>query len=156
PDIEMHCRKEGHVRRFTTSSELWIYAPDSSIEAFHFFTYKCRNCGGSAKTFAIVLDVKAEQDGTVEVMKVGEYPPFAAPITKELRRMLGDAASLLEKGWHSERAGLGIGAAAYYRRVVEMTWKAFVQAMRSAAVAIEASPEVLARFDQAANETQFS
>ena len=156
PDIEMHCRKEGEVRRFATNRELWIYAPDSAISPFHFFRYGCRNCGNSAKTIAIALEVKSEGRGDVEVMKLGEYPPFAAPITKELRCLLDDAAGLFEQGWHCERCGLGIGAAAYYRRVVELKWKTLVQAMKSAAGAIDASSEVLARFEQAVKQTQFS
>lgn len=156
PEIEMHCRKEGEVRRFATSRKLWIYGPDSSIELFHFFTYKCRNCGDSAKTIAIALEVRLEERGDVEVMKLGEYPPFAAPITTKLRGLLDDAAGLFEQGWHCERSGFGIGAAAYYRRVVELKWKTLVQAMKSAAEAINASPEMLARFEQALRQTQFS
>ena len=88
--------------------------------------------------------------------KLGEYLPFAAPISKELRRLLGDAGGLFEQGWHCERTGLGIGAAAYYRRVVELKWNTLVQAMRSSAATIDAPPEVLARFDEALEQTQFS
>lgn len=156
PDVDMHCTREGAVRRFARGRELWIHAPDSSVEPFKFLTYQCRNCGNSEKTIAIVLDVKSEERGDVEIMKLGEYPPFAAPIPKELRALLGESASLFEKGWHSERGGFGIGAAGYYRRVVELSWRTLLLAMKSAAVAIEAPPDVLARFDQASKETQFS
>ena len=48
PQIEVHCRDEGKICRFFGGVELWIHAPDSSIKRFHFFTYHCRNCGGSA------------------------------------------------------------------------------------------------------------
>ena len=43
--------------------------------------------------------------------------------------MLGDQAHLFDRGWKSERMGLGIGAAAYYRRIVEIRWEALVKSL---------------------------
>ena len=52
--------------------------------------------------------------------------------------MLGDQAHLFDRGWKSERMGLGIGAAAYYRRIVEIRWEALVKSLLEAATAVGA------------------
>lgn len=133
-----------------------VDAPDSSIERTRFFTYRCRNCGESLRIIAIILDVTAEDKGDVQIMKLGEYPPFGAPIAPRLHDLLGDEEELFRKAWNSERSGLGIGAAAYYRRIVERKWQALVQALKEAAVAVEADGAVIAAFDEALRQKQFS
>jgi hypothetical protein len=156
PQADMHCRDEGAVRRFATSQELWIHRPDSSIDPFHFFTYRCRNCGKSSKTIAIILVVTAEERGDVEVMKLGEYPPFGAPITQELRDLLGETDDLFKKGWSSERMGLGIGATAYYRRIVENKWHGLIEMLKTAAAALESNQQTMQLFDDALSQHQFA
>lgn len=157
PDVDMHCTHEGEIRRFAVGSEqkVWIYAVNGDTERFHFVWAKCRNCGGAAKVLALVVEVP-DSDGNVEIMKMGEYPPFGAPVTNELRKALGPGTGLFQKAWSAERMGLGIGAAAYYRRIVETSWKTLVADLRSAGEAIGLPKEQLARFDEAAKQTQFS
>jgi hypothetical protein len=66
-----------------------------------------------------------------EAMKLGEYPPFGAPISKRIARLLGEAdLELYRKGIRSEAQGLGIGAATYFRRIVDNQWRQLVTEIR--------------------------
>jgi hypothetical protein len=37
------------------------------------------------------------KSGRLEAMKLGEYPPFGAPVSKRLRQLLGDGEDLFKK-----------------------------------------------------------
>jgi len=90
-------------------------------------------------------------------MKLGEYPPFAAPISKQLENLLdADNLALYRKGLTCEGQGLGIGAFGYYRRVVENQWKRIIIETRKAAERIGVDEKELAIFDEALAQTQFS
>jgi hypothetical protein len=82
--------------------------------------YECRNCGHSKKAFAIRRLGKApksQADGTL--LKIGEEPAFGPPLPARLQRLVQSDRDFLLKGFQSEIKGFGIGAFAYYRRVVE-------------------------------------
>lgn len=88
-------------------------------------------------------------------MKLGEYPPFAAPTSGRVQRLLTkDDLRLFRKGLRAEAQGLGVGAASHFRRIVESQWKLFVQELKDAAA--EVGMTDLAVFDAALKETQFS
>ncbi|MCY1083762.1 hypothetical protein [Archangium lansingense] len=54
------------------------------------------------------------------IEKVGQYPAWEAPLSRTLVKALGrDGKSLFIKGSSSLRAGRGIGAVAYFRRIIE-------------------------------------
>jgi hypothetical protein len=53
------------------------------------------------------------------VMKIGQYPPWDISLDARLKKALGTNADVYSKGLISESQGYGIGAFAYYRRVVE-------------------------------------
>jgi len=83
-------------------------------------SYTCRNCQVMTKLFAIHVKMKIHS-GTemVEIIKVGEYPPFDQSTSKELLDRLGRSRGLFHKGKLAESYNLGIGAFGYYRRVVD-------------------------------------
>ena len=83
----------------------------------YFLTYQCRNCGRTSKTFALRID--AERDTSGRALKLGEEPQFGPPLPARLQRLIQPHRDLFLKGFQSENRGLGIGAFAYYRRVVE-------------------------------------
>ena len=90
------------------------------------------------------------------MMKLGEYPPFGAPISARIQKLLGkDDLELYRQGSRSEAQGLGIGAATYFRRIVESHWKLLVTELRRAAEKL-GHADHLAVFDKALHETQFS
>ena len=91
----------------------------------------------------------------VEAIKLGEYPPFSAPISSRIQKLLSRSdLELYRKGSRAEAQGLGIGAATYFRRIVEKQWKLLVTEIRKAAERL--GVEDLRLYDAAIQETQFS
>ena len=105
----------------------------------------------------LILQPKQDEDSTLVAMKLGEYPPFGSHLAKRLQKMLTEEdLDLFRKGMRSEREGHGIGAAAYFRRVVENQWKDLVTKLRDAAKALGTPDAGLKVFDKALGEQQFS
>ena len=148
--LELHCDVDDGVRRFDASAE------NSLGRGCRFLKYVCRDCGEYSKTYALLTKLDyIGGDGIVEVMKLGEYPPFGAPISARIQKLLGnDDLELYRKGSRSEAQGLGIGAATYFRRIVDGHWKLLVTELRRAADKLGHAD--LAVFDSALEETQFS
>jgi hypothetical protein len=116
PEIELHCDNEicNGVRRFQCKEDHYIYG---SVD-FKFVTYVCKNCGESQKTFALAVAPHANRISG-QVQKLGEFPPFGPPTPSRVMKLVGEDRELFLKGRRAELHGLGIGAFAYYRRVVE-------------------------------------
>ena len=70
--------------------------------------------------------------------------------------MVGPDRDAFLKGRRAEIQGLGIGAFAYYRRVVENQKDRLLDQIRQVAEHSRVKPEVLAAIDQAKGETKFS
>lgn len=151
PQIHLFCEADGGFRWFLSPTD-YIFVEKRE---WKFLTYRCRNCGGPWKTYALVIETLSTGPPDVEVMKLGEYPPFGAPISARIEKLLGEKdLELYRKGMRSEAQGLGIGAATYFRRIVDDQWKQLVGEIREAAVTL--GYEDVSIFDKAMNETQFS
>jgi hypothetical protein len=87
---------------------------------------------------------------------VGEYPPYGPPIPAKVISMIGPDRELFLQGYRSETQGFGIGAFAYYRRVVENQKSRIIQEVRRVADRLGADKETLSLFDRAMAENQFS
>ena len=158
PYIELHCEHDDGVRRFDPDSSNVFLAQPPITPSYEFIAYLCRDCQSSTKTFAVLIqndESTFEDFGTVEVMKLGEYPPFSAPISSRIQKLLSDSdLELYRKGVRAEAQGLGIGAATYFRRIVDEQWQRLVQEIRRAAERL--GVEDLGVYDDAMVETQFS
>ena len=148
--LQLHCDVDDGVRRFSSETS------NRPGFGFRFLEYVCRDCGKSKKTYALMTGLK--RDGgelIVEVMKLGEYPPFSAPISARIQKLLDkDDLELYRKGSRSEAQGLGIGAATYFRRIVDSHWELLVKELRRAAEKL--GQHDLAVFDNALQASQFS
>lgn len=87
------------------------------------FIYVCAACRGTKgpvhdfdKSYLYYL-VRFQDESTA--IKVGQYPPPDISIGKELERVLDKHTDDYKKGRICELHGYGIGAYAYYRRIVE-------------------------------------
>jgi hypothetical protein len=76
--------------------------------------YFCAGCRKSWRLFYLRFD----EDGKY-VVKIGQFPPWEISIDKNLSKTLGTHKENYSKGLACESQGYGIGAYAYYRRVVE-------------------------------------
>jgi hypothetical protein len=76
--------------------------------------YLCSSCHQFNRWFFISTDPNGKF-----IMKVGQYPPWEISMDRNLEKMLGAHADYYRKGLTCESQGYGIGAFAYYRRIVE-------------------------------------
>jgi hypothetical protein len=70
--------------------------------------------------------------------------------------MIGPDRDAFLKGRRAEIQGLGIGAFAYYRRVVENQKGRIIEQIAEVATRLGAKGEILTTFEKASKETQFS
>ena len=154
PDIRLHCPTEtcGGVRTFECDDGYEEVRGYNRANVF--FTYTCCNCKKSIKTYA--LQIAPKEKGPGSAVKYGERPAFGSQLPNSLLKMVGDDSDLLLKGRITENQGLGIGAFAYYRRVVENHKNRLLAEIRKAAVRLGADEELLYTIDLAIGETQFS
>lgn len=156
-DIQLYCNSEKckGVRFFK-----FFYSPLSSIGTATgtdtFITYQCRNCQLNTKVYAVRLRRKDSMAMHGRVMKFGEYPAFGPPIPSRVISLVGPDRDIFIRGRRSENQGLGIGAFAYYRRVVENEKGRLITEIGKVAERLGASPEILEQFERASKETQFS
>ncbi len=154
PRIQLYCEVDDGTRWFEAS----VDKVGCSRYTTGFIEYTCRDCGRWSKTFAMILnpDLNAKPR-LLTAIKLGEYPPFGSHLANRLQEMLSkNDLELYRKGLRTEREGHGIGAAAYFRRVVENQWKTLVKKLRDAAERLGTPSEGLKVFDQAFAQPQFS
>jgi hypothetical protein len=116
PEIQLHCPEDacGGLRFFRCINSD-IRASDLNYLFLH---YRCSNCQHGVKTFCVGGVRKSQADKSAAVLKIGEAPPFGAPTPAKLITLIGPDRDLFLKGRRCENQGLGVGAFAYYRRVV--------------------------------------
>ena len=78
--------------------------------------FACVACHST--TYAFALSVGPESSSA---QKVGQWPAQEVKIPKVVARVLGGHTDLYKSGLLLEREGFGVGAFAYYRRIVEAT-----------------------------------
>ena len=82
--------------------------------------YKCAACGNE-RTFLLHFEVPPfdVRPDELIVTKTGQYPPWSIDISRDLSRTLDKYEEIYKRGLICESQGYGIGAYAYYRRIVE-------------------------------------
>jgi hypothetical protein len=118
--------------------------------------YKCKNCGSQDKLFALLVTPSEEVGTHGAVLKVGEFPQFGPPTPSRLIKLIGPDRELFLRGRRAEIHGLGIGAFAYYRRVVENQKGRILREITRVAETLGTSSENVERLKSAQTETQFT
>ncbi|HEV8335128.1 MAG TPA: hypothetical protein VGR67_01765 [Candidatus Polarisedimenticolia bacterium] len=152
PDLLLHCPSQvcNGERIFSgTTSSVFI----SDWEP-RFLSYVCKNCGGTNRLYAVFMRQKMGKIG--EAIKVGEWPPFGPRVPNRVLDLLGDDRQLFLKGRGAENLGLGIGAFAYYRRVVENQKNRILDQVIQVASRMNASSEIISGLQKAKTGWQFS
>jgi len=92
---------------------------------------------------------------TLQFSKLGENPPFGPFTSPRLISLIGGDREIFLQGRRCENQGLGIGAFAYYRRVVENQKSKILDNIIKAAEKTRTSPEMIAALRKAKDQTQF-
>jgi hypothetical protein len=108
----------------------------------------------SVKHFSILYS--AHENMTCTVAKVGEFPVFRPHVPDAVRSILGDDWELFIQGRQAEGMGLGIGAFAYYRRVVDSRKNYLIDQLIKVAERVGESHEIVSALRSAKTETQFT
>ena len=155
PAIQLHCSSEhcSGMRFFATRMRGESMGLGISKDVF--LDYFCRNCGRSMKTYALWLS-SADTGNGGRALKYGEWPVFGPPTPSRLISMVGPDREAFLKGRRSENEGLGVGAYAYYRRVVENQKDRLLDEIIRVAERLKAKPETIAVLVKAKGENQFS
>ncbi|MET4680441.1 hypothetical protein [Stenotrophomonas rhizophila] len=161
PRIRLHCSSEhcGGERFFKSKTPFNLPNIVDGIGVWRFFaTYVCSDCDSSYKTFA--LDIRRARSNPDEyhfiALKFGENPAFGPPIPPRAMTLVGADRELFLKGRRAETMGLGVGAFAYYRRVIEsQKERIFNEFIRVLKATLPYDP-VIADLERAKTETQFS
>ncbi|MDP9424632.1 MAG: hypothetical protein M3P37_01025 [Actinomycetota bacterium] len=157
-DIEIYCdnRKYKGTRFFyaisTPQLEFKQYLNYNDV----YLDYWCRNCGQSKKTFALRVTRGDSSSNDGVAIKFGEMPSFGPPVPSRVVSLIGPDREIFLRGRRAENQGLGVGAFAYYRRVVENQKGRLIGKIAEVAKRLGGAPEVLEILEQAARETQFS
>jgi hypothetical protein len=153
PDLLLHCSSDGcSGERFFYRTDCSIY-PKKDVWVRGFLTYVCRNCRRSAKYYALAVLVQGSKNG--QAFKYGEVPAYGPPVPARVISLIGPDRDHFLLGRRAENHGLGIGAFAYYRRVVENQKGRIINEIARVAKKLGAPKEVLQDFEKAAAETQF-
>jgi hypothetical protein len=143
------------VQFFENTDQQTIELPGIAlIQPDLFLHYRCRNCRRVGKTFAVRVISRQDRDGIV--IKIGESPPFGSPLPARLQRLVQTERDLLIKGFRSENSGFGIGAFAYYRRIVEDQKNSLIDQIIKACGKIAGADKLIPDLERARGERQFS
>lgn len=129
-----------------------------------FVRYLCGDCKDEQKLFALRVDSPAtavrEANNRWELdcrlTKIGEVPKPTTPLNKKIKKLISKEWQLYRKGADDEAAGNGIGAFAYYRRVVEDSRDHIVDAICKAMEKLGADPGDVAKVAATKDSQQFS
>jgi hypothetical protein len=112
--IKMHCHKCACTQTFNMENEYWEHHArgDWASGKVLRVVYLCAACYQCRYFFLV-------QFRDDYVMKVGQYPPWEITPDKNLTELLGEHQDYYKKGLVCESQGYGIGAYAYYRRIIE-------------------------------------
>jgi hypothetical protein len=155
PDLELFCSTETCDGLRTFAIEDTDLSMRTERLELGFLRYHCRNCQSCVKIFSLYARRDAGNRSGI-VFKFGEEPPFGPPVPARVITLIGPDRDLFLRERRCENQGLGIGAFAYYRRVVENQKGRIIREMGRVAGRLGAEPAVVALFETAAAETQFS
>ena len=152
-DIQLHCPSEtcNGVRVFALQSGTLV----GTTWSHEFLRFYCRNCRKTTKTYALCIRQEKSGYASGVVRKLGELPTFGPPVPARVITLIGPDRELFLRGRRAENHGLGIGAFAYYRRVVENQKGRIIGEIGRVAERLGANEQAAKLFTEAAAETQF-
>jgi hypothetical protein len=155
PDLLLHCNSDAcrGERIFAAVARPTVQEKQFSRV---FIAYSCRNCTKTQRLYALLLHADDGYSKSGVAIKIGEWPPFGPPTPARVISMVGPDRDLFLKGRRAENQGLGLGAFAYYRRVVENQRGRLLGEIIRVAKRMGARAETVQSLEAAAAEQQFS
>jgi hypothetical protein len=153
PDLRLHCPNCEGERTFRCNEDHPSMVHD--VVAGRFILYLCSDCRKATKLFSLWI-VPSKQGGRGKVYKYGEQPPFGVPVPNKLLRLFGGDRETFLKGRQCENQGLGIGAFAYYRRVVENHKNEIFDEIIRVCETVNAPRELIAELGGAKDQVSFT
>lgn len=152
PQISAYCKDERcQGGRFFSPDESSFYFSSGSNKSVK---YSCNNCKSFGKMISFII-VQNEDSG-FSGYKFGELPPFGPHIPSRLLKLVGGDKEILLKESRCENQGLGVGAFAYYRRVVENQKNKIIEEIIKVAQKIKADPAMIKTLEDAKQVSEFS
>ena len=155
PDIELFCVnvKCNGNRVFRSHME-----PDGLSKKYKnlYLLYACSNCRKSQKTYSLALKLESNNSKNGVAYKFGEFPPFGPRTPSKLMSLVGPERTVFLKGRSCESQGLGIGAFAYYRRIVENQKNRILDQIIRVAEKLSAGDETIDALKAAKRAKQFA
>jgi hypothetical protein len=155
PGLELPCEECDGLRTFDCRSTQQFEGPED-WQQFSLL-YRCRNCNSYEKHYVVFLRYDSSQAGTplAHGYKLAEWPSFGEKVPRKALKLLDTDKDLFLRGRSAENRGLGIGAYAYYRRVLDQQKGRIIRAILNAAKRLGAAAEVIANLEWAENAWQF-
>ena len=158
-----HCQGE---RTFVHSAESdpgrWRWGPSphhapwdevkTSLPRLRFWGYECVKCWNAGRGF--LLAQEAGPNESYLITKVGQVPPWSISVNRRLEHALGGSVEHYKRGLISLSQSYGLGACAYFRRVVEDQMNQLLGELRKLLEAQDAEAEDIAQIDKALRSTQ--
>ena len=119
-----------------------------------YIRYQCDNCKNTKKVYSLAAILSTIPCGICS--KLGEFPPYGPPVPSRLIKLIGPDRDIFLQGRRCENQGLGIGAFAYYRRVVENQKNRILEEIIKVSKKIGGPQDKIDTLSDAIEETQFS
>lgn len=128
-----------------------------------FLRFTCGDCNKEIKKYSLAVEILSDlpKEGntakaTLKLTKYGEIPKPIKPINAKIKRLIKAEWEMYRKGADDEAAGNGIGAFAYYRRVVEASRDLIVDSMCAAASKLNVSDKDIQQIQESKNSRNFT
>jgi len=183
PDLSLHCDICGGSRTFHCEEHGNTQLAYNYLNK-RFLIYVCANCPGPQKTrklYAVLcrwnftvradrtavagkpvvenISPRPKEENRQIAIKLGELPPFGpipSPKLIKLIKLVKPDRALFEIGQRAKAEGMGIGAFAYYRRVVENHRTALFDKLILAAERLNINANVIEALRKDRDNWQFS
>lgn len=128
-----------------------------------FLHFTCGDCNKEIKKYSLAVEILNDlptggttAKATLKLTKYGEIPKPIKPINAKIKRLIKAEWEMYRKGADDEAAGNGIGAFAYYRRVVEASRDLIVDSMCAAASKLNVSDENIKKIEESKKSRNFT
>lgn len=159
PELRLHCSHEScNGDRFFRCLDL-----PNNRKPLHkgtlnylYIRYQCDNCKKTQKIYSLGAMIDRSQEPHGICFKFGEFPQYGPRVPPRLLKLIGPDSDMFKQGHRCESQGFGIGAFAYYRRVVENQKNRILEEIVKVSEKIEAPQDRIDTLREAIDETQFS